>query len=84
MTVTHIMSVQSPRRLDFEPLKLLNIDINTDLDPDPGFHSNPEPYPAFKNITDPDPFPCTATTDLKALQGSIMSLHASILSLSEF
>jgi hypothetical protein len=54
-----IVNVQSPRRLDFKPLKLLNIDLNADLDPDPGFHSNPEPYPAFKNNTDPDPLPCT-------------------------
>ncbi len=51
------MSIRGPPRLDFVPLKLLNSDINADLDPDPAFHSkaDPDPNPAYKNNAYPDP-----------------------------
>jgi hypothetical protein len=43
-----------PLRLYFEPLKLLNFDINRD--PDPAFHSNanPDPVPKIKQIKNND------------------------------
>jgi hypothetical protein len=38
-----IVSVHGPPRLHFEPLKLLNFDLNADPDLDLAFHSNADP-----------------------------------------
>jgi hypothetical protein len=50
-----IVSVHSPQRLYFEPLKLLNFDLS--VDPDLAFHSKTDPDPAPKKNADPDPQP---------------------------
>ncbi len=49
------MIVNIPPRLYFEPLKLLNVDFNADLDV--AFHSiaDPDPEPASKNSANPQP-----------------------------
>ncbi len=47
-----IMSGHGPPRLYFEPLKLLNFDINAD--PDPAIHCNVDPDPAFNSNAEPD------------------------------
>jgi hypothetical protein len=41
-----IVSVNSPTRLYFEPIKFLNFDFKEDSDPDLAFHSNADPDPA--------------------------------------
>ncbi len=41
------MSVLGPPVLDFDPLKLLNFDLNANKDP--AFHSNADPDPASKS-----------------------------------
>jgi hypothetical protein len=44
-----------PSTVFFDPLQLLNLDFNTDLNP--AFHSNEDLDPASKNNADPDPQP---------------------------
>ncbi len=39
------MSVLGPPRLHFEPLKLLNFDVNADPDPALPFNADPDPSP---------------------------------------
>jgi hypothetical protein len=46
---------------------------HSNADPDPSFHLNAEPDGTFHYNADPDP-------DLQTLDGSILVLHASILS----
>jgi hypothetical protein len=42
-----IVSVHGPPRLNFQPLKLLNLDFNVDSDRDPAFPYNADPDSAF-------------------------------------
>jgi hypothetical protein len=49
-------------RLCFQPLKLLNFDLNANLDPDPAFHSNVDPdhpHPLPRQIRNPGKRPQT-------------------------
>ncbi len=56
--------MHGPLWLYFEPIKLLNFDVNAD--PDPALHSNSDSDPDSKINADPDPQPWfkTSVTDV--------------------
>jgi hypothetical protein len=54
------VSVRSPPRFCFDPLKLFNFDFNAGMDPVFQFIADPDP--AFKKNADPDPQPCFRVT----------------------
>jgi hypothetical protein len=49
------VSLPSPPWFQFEPLKLLNFELNADPNLDPIFYSDVDPDPASQNKADPDP-----------------------------
>ncbi len=66
------MSVRSPPRFCFDPLKLFIFYCNAE--PDLAFHSIADPDPACKKNADPDPQPCFHVTCLFCSVADLVSM----------